>query len=411
MTKRAVYTALCGDRDTPHPVLKKSPNWRYIFFTDNKDLKSVEGWDEVRYLDKEENPILAAKRPKVLVHKYLPDYRETIWVDASYQIISPPESFLGGYFDSELAVSIHPSRKDIYDEAAKILTYGLDSRERVFATVNRYLQQGFIGKHKNSIYQLGIIYRKNKQSVRDMCEEWFNEIETGSLRDQLSFPYVISKHPEIVFGRFTDFAARGLARWLPHNKKMNNIFFIQPYGFNLKIGDRLNYEIGLMPDDAWVVIMDQDCCALVDKLGDLLNNVINRYPDTDLFSCYTNRLGLKYQRLPNVDMDNYDMLYHHTIANDRLQEHYSTCTDIDKPVAGFFMMFPKKTWESFPFQSEIIDMNKELNGKKGVYFDYDFSYRILKNNGKIRLIEGLYMLHAYRLGKHVKDVDHLTKIV
>jgi hypothetical protein len=420
--KQAVYTANFGNNfDDPKPVLKPNPSWDYIYFTDNSELasKSIPGWNKIIYLPPDslphpDDPRRSSKYPKILPHKYLPEYGRTIWVDASYQITGDIGWIANPHEDVDFAIAIHPGkRKNIYEEADMILLRGFDKPEIVNAQMDRYRSEGLEAR---TIYQCGVMIRYNKPSVNKLMERWLEE--TGginSIRDQLSLPYVLWKTPvnEMpVMKKMAQQHIEFIMKWYPHNRKYNNINYIQPYGYQLKLGDRLNEEISRLPEDEWIVIMDQDCCSLVDKLGDVLNSVINRYgDDTDLFSAYASRLGLSYQVPPEGDKENYDIRFHHNIAQDRLKKYQNFCIDINKPVAGFFMMFKKSTWHKHKFQSEIIDRSKEINGKRGVYFDYDWSNRILKSGGKIRLCEGLYFLHCYRLNKDIKDVRHLeTKI-
>jgi hypothetical protein len=416
LNTKCVYTAICGDFDTPKPVRKPNPEWDYILFTDNKNIKTVDGWTKIIYLDNDLPSRLKAKYPKILPHKYLPEqYKTSIWIDGAYEIIGDINILYGPYHESQISVPIHPSkRNNIYQEAEEILKYGLDIVDNIQPQLSRYKSENFEGRYRGQIYQCGIIIRDHyRPEIKILMERWMNEINKGSIRDQLSFPYVLFKYLSngVRFSKMSQLQALPVLKWHTHQKKINNIYFISPYGFDLKIGDRLNYEISKMDEDAWIVITDQDTVFLTDKVGDHLNNTINRYPDTDLFSCYTNRLGLHYQRLPEVDPENYDMLYHHDIAQEKLEKYYSTSIDIDKPVAGFFMMFPKRIWKNYKFQSDIIEINKEIDGKRGVYFDYDFSWRILKDKGKIKLIKGLYVYHHYRVRRNIKDVTHLLKRV
>lgn len=429
MNDKVVYTAIFGGFDEPKPVRKPNPSFDYILFTDDPSITNVEGWDKIIHVKPDESihPRLQAKRIKILPHKYLPShYTTSLWIDGSYEIINNIAQICDGYCDSHLAIAIHPQwRNDIYEEAETIMKYGFDTWENMRPQLDRYAAEGFNGKFRKYIYQCGVILRKHHEPLTiKIMESWMEEIEGGSIRDQLSLPYVLWKHvlwkhekefddwnPTFRFSKMAHLQIDLLLKYHPHNKKINNIYFISPYGFQLKIGDRLNKEISEMPEDAWICLTDQDCCFLVDKAGDLINDVINRYPDTDLFSCYTNRLGLSYQRLPEVNMDEFDLQKLHKIADDRVKKYYSICSDIDQPVAGFFMLFSKKTWEKYPFQSEIIDKDKELDGKRGIYFDWDFSYRVLKGGGKIRLIEGLFMLHCYRLNRKVRDITHLIKVI
>lgn len=410
--KQCVYTANCGNFDEPKPVLKPNPDFDYIYFTDNTDIVSVEGWTKVVHLPPSDNPRLSAKLPKILPHIYLPEYEKTVWVDASYQIKGDITWITNGYSVADFAVAIHPAkRKNIFEEAENILKRGFDIPSIVNPQMDRYIQEGFTSRH---VFQCGVMIRKNTPKVNKLMEEWMKEIGgENSIRDQLSLPYVMWKFKDNLpmIQKMDHRHLMFVLKYSPHNVKLNKITYLSPYGYDLKLGDRLNEEIGRLPEDEWVVITDQDCCALVDGLGDILNSIINRYgDDTDLFSAYTSRLGLSYQIPPEGDKENYDLLFHHKIAQDRLKINHSYCTEIDKPVAGFFMMFPKKTWVKHNFQSEVIDMTKHYNGKRGVYFDWNFSSSILKDGGKIRLCEGLYFLHCYRLNKDIKDVRHLTRL-
>lgn len=402
------YTALCGGYDDPKPVLKPTPGWRYIFFTDDKKLK-VDGW-EMHYLDSNHSPKLKAKLPKILPDSYLPHHNISLWIDASYQVVGNLDMLCKPFEeDREIGLTLHTAgRIDVYQEADTILKYGFDSYENVQKALEKYTPE--TANYQGRFYQAGVIFRKNTERVKEFNHTWYVEMMDSSLRDQLTLPLALNKHQLSVY-KMAQMQVDVTLRWSAHKKEINNIFFIQPYGFQLKIGDRLNYEIGLMPEDAWIVLTDQDTCFLIDKVGDLLNKTISRYPDTALFGAYTNRLGLSYQKWDEVDPDNFDMLYHHKIAEEKLKKYYSTCSPVNKPIAGFFMMFPKKTWHDVKFQSDIINKNKVIDGKRGVYFDYDFSYNVLKQGGKVMIMKGLYIYHHYRVNKNIKDVKHLTSII
>lgn len=397
-----------GDIDEPHPIAKSQSDWYYIFLTDRDDIKKVKGWDEVIHIKNNLTPRLKAKLPKLLPHQYLPPHDYSMWVDAAYEVTGNPDSIF--YPEYDIAVAIHPSnRSTIWEEAETILTYGLDTYENMTPQLERYKAEGFSGSYNNQIYQAGVILRHNNERVNKFNEDWCHEVMNGSIRDQLSLPYVLDKH-QLRLAKVVQVQVATIMKWWPHIKTTNSITFIQPWGFGGLIGDRINKEIARIEnEDEWICLMDQDVCVLVDGFGDLINHTINRYPDTWLFGAYCNRIGLGYQRLEEKPSENYDMLYHHEIAQQRLKRYYSTCIDIDKPVAGFFMLFPKRVWNQIKFQSKIIDKDREYNGKKGVYFDYQFGLEVLAAGGKIRLMEGNYLYHHYRVGKGIRDVAHLLR--
>lgn len=421
MNERCVYTAITGGFDQPKPVLKPNPSYDYILFTDDKSITSVKGWTKIIYLEEDDTPPrLKAKRPKILPHKYLPpQYKSSVWVDGSYEIVGDINILFAPYSRSNIVATIHPSgRRSIFEEAEEIMKYGLDTWENMTPQLARYKQtEGFNGNFHNHIYQCGILIRQHDEVTNNIMEQWMSEIENGSIRDQLSFPYILHKNKDRFdsdyrFNKLADIQHRMVLKFHPHNKKINSITFLQPWGFNGLIGDRINKEIARVDNpDEWFVLMDQDTCVLIDGFGGLLNDTINRYPDTSIFGAYTNRIGLSWQKLDNVDPDNFDMMYHHGIANDRVKRYYSICTKINHPVAGFFMMFPKRVWEQTKFQSLIIDKDKKVGEHKGVYFDWCFGQEILDKGGIIRLMEGNYLYHHYRVGKDLRDTTHLTRFL
>lgn len=399
---KIVYTAIMGDYDNPLPLIHKSPDWTYLFFTDSPDLE-VPGWEMVR-VTPTDNPRLQAKEIKILAHKHLPPHEVSVWIDGSIQIKRSPDNLYEPHKQAELVLVPHEDRHDIWEEGDKILELGKETWGNVTAQLDQYKYENFGGSFRDDIYMGGILIRKPTFRVNKIMDEWMTEVRKWSTRDQLSLPYVLWRNranlPKISKASLKCF------RWFldckPHKINNPNIFYLTPYGYNKKIGDRLNYEISLLPEDSWIVIRDMDTMFLYDYVGNLLRDVINEYGDTtDLFGAYTNRLGLDYQLHGGEISDNFDIKYHHAISQDRVRRYYKQCTTIDRPIAGFFMMFPKRTWEKHKFQSPIIDITS------GKYFDWQFSESVLNNGGNVRLIEGLYIFHTYRLGKDKKDVKHL----
>ena len=47
------------------------------------------------------------------------------------------------------------------------------------------------------LVQTGIIARENNNRTKEFCKNWWNELERGSKRDQLSFNYVLWKDKDI----------------------------------------------------------------------------------------------------------------------------------------------------------------------------------------------------------------------
>jgi hypothetical protein len=176
------------------------------------------------------------------------------------------------------------------------------------------------------------------------------------------------------------------------------IYHIQPYACDLHYGREINKHIDLLPDDAWIVLRDYDTLWLSPNYGVIINNAIASYPDTDLFTVQTNRLGNPKRCYNGIRSKESDIEKHLIIAQEQELKHEHRCIDVaDRTVAGMVMIFPKRVWLENPFDDlKIIDQQAS--------FDVRWTRKI---KGPIRKIMGLYIWHTYRLGKVVQSTQHL----
>jgi hypothetical protein len=85
----AVYTAITGGKDTLETPETVCEGCDYICFTDNPYLR-CDGW-QLRPLELlEGDPCRQALRPKLLAHRYLPEYASSVWVDANVSLRGDP---------------------------------------------------------------------------------------------------------------------------------------------------------------------------------------------------------------------------------------------------------------------------------------------------------------------------------
>lgn len=133
-------------------------------------------------------PVLAARYYKTAPHVLFPDATWTIWVDGNVFLNKPPEEFVKQVGPSGLGVFAHPHRDCIYEEAEVCAEAGLDSREAIGRQIDRYRSQGY-----PTNYGLGatmVLVRRNCPDINALNAQWFQEICYGSIRDQISFPYI-----------------------------------------------------------------------------------------------------------------------------------------------------------------------------------------------------------------------------
>lgn len=185
--------------------------------------------------------------------------------------------------------------------------------------------------------------------------------------------------------------------------EMPNIYYIQPYALDLRYGMAINRHIQNMPDDAWIVLTDQDAMFLTPNAGRTISNAIVTYGDnTDIFTCQTNRLGNPLRCYDGVFSRDTDILNHVRIATKLERNHGHECIEIkDRIVAGMCMIFSKSLWKGNKFDNHPIIWE---NKNKMTSFDVRFCKGI---KGSMKKILGLYCWHTYRLDKQINDTKHL----
>lgn len=191
--KLVIYTAIFGGYDELKEPEFLSDNIDYICYTDDKNLRSKH-WKIILQDRKFTDPVRCAKEYKILPHKFLSEYKNSIWIDASWKMFGDMREF----FEKEcgntgITFSIHPTRNCIYEEADICITKKNDDCITMQNQINRYKEEGY--PLRNGLIAGGVIVRKHMQDhVIKLMEEWWKEIDSGSRRDQLSFNYVSWKN-------------------------------------------------------------------------------------------------------------------------------------------------------------------------------------------------------------------------
>ena len=205
-----VYSAIYGDYDALKQPANQDADCEFVCFTDAKLPARVGAWHIVRSdLDRDAHPRLRAKRYKLLSHQFFPNGRWkpaiwsrarnldlSIWVDGSLEIESA--SFVSDMrarlLDSDWAMFVHPDRDDLYEEAelsASLPKYrSLPIREQAESYRN------LVPSH-SGLFACGVIVRREPVSERlqTAAHSWWDENVKWTYQDQLSLPYVWTKHP------------------------------------------------------------------------------------------------------------------------------------------------------------------------------------------------------------------------
>ena len=124
--------------------------------------------------------------------------------------------------DNDLVAFKHPDRDCLYVEAAFCAKHGKDKRAVLQAQMARYQRAGM--PKRWGLAETRVVIRRNTERICDLSDAWWTEIEHGSLRDQVSFPYVCWKNKArwaILPGRCWPRNTGTEYVYLPHVKREN----------------------------------------------------------------------------------------------------------------------------------------------------------------------------------------------
>lgn len=154
------------------------------------------------------------------------------------------------------------------------------------------------------------------------------------------------------------------------------------------MGKYYNEFLSLLPDDSYACLSDGDVMWLTSDYGNLVYEYTSKYPNAVL-TCRTNRIGCPYQKLPGINVNNHDIVYHKSIA-EQVKKKLYTVTDISKqsyPMSGMLMVIKKSIWQ------EVGGF--KWDGMLGI--DNAFFKALQEYDKQILVMEGLYVYHQYRI--------------
>jgi hypothetical protein len=190
----AVYTAIYGDTDIllDPPVVPRDCD--FYCFTNRKDLRS--NVYKIIHIDSKfpGDNNRSAKHFKIFPHEYLDEYEYSVWVDARTYVIS--ENIFSDVkellINDNLAIFRHPERDSVFEEADICIKWGKDTPENINPQMEKYKTDGF--PDRSGLVAGTLIFRRHHaKDVIQFEKGWWEQINTFSKRDQLSFPYVAWK--------------------------------------------------------------------------------------------------------------------------------------------------------------------------------------------------------------------------
>jgi alkaline ceramidase TOD1/glycosyltransferase MUCI70-like protein len=211
----AIVSSVYGQYDRLRPVFDQTGlSVEWVLVTDKAPSDSL-GWRVVIEERPGVHPNRAAKKAKFLPWTYTEAYA-SIWIDGSFQVISPNFAREAIGYAKPIAQFKHPWRDCLYQEA--ICT----------VAINRYAPQQALIEEQSKFYRenghpehwglwaTGVIARYHTPSVRALGYSWMSDVNEWSFQDQVSQPYSLRQarlYPECFPG---DYFSSPWIRYMGH---------------------------------------------------------------------------------------------------------------------------------------------------------------------------------------------------
>jgi GT2 family glycosyltransferase len=171
-----------------------------------------------------------------------------------------------------------------------------------------------------------------------------------------------------------------------------------PYAEDKNLGRAYNKAFEDVEARDWVCLIDHDVMFLTPDAIGLMYEYARSFPETGIFTCYTNRIHplAADQLLDGRVNENTCIKYHSERAYNQKRFGISI-TQIDHVISGFLMLVSKQTWNrvKFPEHGKCLGV------------DNLFSQAVMNEGRKIYRMNSLYVWHSYRLMNGITNKEHL----
>lgn len=187
MTVALITAVYPSTYDTVWPLPPQDIDVDAVVVTDDPDFCAA-GW-RTHYLGRPGfHPNQAAKLPKCCPWLFT-EARASVWVDASFRILS--RSFVSAHvaWADPFALFAHPGRDCIYEEADVSRAMPKYRGQAIREQIAYYREQGHPRHY--GLWEAGVMAMRHTPAVMALGQVWMNHIETFSFQDQLSLPFLL----------------------------------------------------------------------------------------------------------------------------------------------------------------------------------------------------------------------------
>jgi hypothetical protein len=181
-----VYTCVFGYTDALQEPLE---TWgsRFVCFTDQPITSKR--WEIVK-VPPLERPKRECRKYKLNPDLVFPGEEVTLWIDAPMMMRIDPEH-LARKYPGVMTAFVHSKRKRIKDECEAIIRAGKAIPEQVRDQLRVYQEDGFDTdlNPQTKLHNGCVLLRRHTPEMNQFSRMWDREVQTRTLRDQMSMDY------------------------------------------------------------------------------------------------------------------------------------------------------------------------------------------------------------------------------
>ena len=202
--KLVIYTAITGriSDELRLPVgdgLRLDPGIEFVCFTDRERYGTRFGPWTVRHPEwtHPSVPRRTARWHKAMACRLFPYAQYSMWCDGCFQLRAAPRTLIrflehipsrnNKSLACDVATFEHPDRNCIYAEGVACIRLRKDDPVTIGAQMTRYQSERYPAN--NGLAETTCVLRRHTPQIALLGERWWDEMNRGSLRDQLSFDY------------------------------------------------------------------------------------------------------------------------------------------------------------------------------------------------------------------------------
>ena len=192
--KIAVFTCVTGGYDNILEPKYISTLCDYYVISDVPVVDSVYRFIPIADVVPEEikNPKDQNRYCKMHGYKIFNNYRASIYVDGSIEIIGDNSTYMNNIGYSGLAMLKHPWRDCIYEEGIIVASAERTNKEGTIEQMRCYANEG-MPRHYG-LFECGVIVCDHETKMaQEILEKWYEEYMKMRLRDQYALPYILWK--------------------------------------------------------------------------------------------------------------------------------------------------------------------------------------------------------------------------